>query len=241
MRPLPIGLGLLLSAFLVPATAFAQFDDRPDIWDLELGTDAAAIPRLNDQDYACGTNGGPPATPLNSFADFGRCTPEPDGLREVQFRYDDEQEFVARAYEVAAWIERLSGTRPFGAPSIISALFDPEGVLRGLRIVTDNRVSDEQRAAANTYRYQFKNRYGLDGWECVETPPDQTRQPVGDTFVDERCAKSVDGLNVLVAARYYRRPGERTIDPVNGRVTIGLFESSARLEVYQGPYLPAVE
>lgn len=240
MRSLPIAVSLLVGAMLASAPASAQYD-RPDIWDLGLGIEASAIPRLNYQDYACGTNGGPPATPLNSFSDFLVCVPESNGLREVQFRYDDEQEYVARAYEVGPWIERLSGTRPFGAPSIISALFDSEAILRGLRIVTDDRVSDEQRAAAHTYRYQFRNRFGLDGWECTETPPDDTRQPVGDAFVDEQCLKSIDGANLLVVGRYYRRPGERTIDPVDGRVTTGLFVSSARLEVYQQPYLPAVE
>ncbi|MCW5696484.1 MAG: hypothetical protein KIS96_07085 [Bauldia sp.] len=239
MRQLPIVLGLTIGALLAPAPVYAQFNRPPDIWNLELGAEAASIPRLDYQDYACGTNGGPPARPLSSFADFLTCQPEPDGLREVQFGYDDEQEYVARAYEIEAWIERLSGTRPFGAPSIVSALFDPAGVLRGLRIVTDNRVSDVQRAAAHTYRYQYKNRFGLEGWACIETPPDDARQPVGDAFVDERCTKSMDGLNLRVVARYYRRPGESTIDPVAGRVTTGLFESSARLEVYQDPYRPA--
>ena len=239
MRACSIALGFLALSFVGQSSLAQPLGDRPDIWDMELGGDVSQIPRLLFQDYACGTNGGPAARPLFSFADFDRCEPEGSGLHEVQFRYDDEQEFIARAFEAEGWIERLEGTRPFGAPSIISALIDDNGILQGLRIVTDDRVTDEQRSAAYTYRFQYKNRYGLDGWQCTEMPPDEDRTPVGDRFVDERCTKQLEGLNLSVEASYYRRPGQATIDPVTRRVTEGQFISKARLEVYQAPFWPS--
>jgi hypothetical protein len=234
-------LALLLVPLGPPSALPQSLADRPDIWDLELGTDITRIPRLSYQDYACGTDGGPPAKQLRSFAEFRECEPEENGLREVQFRYDDELEYIARAYEAQAWIERLEGTKPFGAPSVVSALIDDNGVLQGIRIVTDDRVPDAQRAAAYTYRYQYMNRFGLDGWQCSDSAPDVDRRPVGDAFMDQRCVKQVDDLNLTVEAQYYRRPGQFTIDPVTQRITEGEFVSSARLEIYRAPWWPPDE
>jgi len=69
---------------------------RLEVWDLQLGTQIETLP---DEfiDYACGTNGGAPSVPLTGWRDAGRCRPEPSGLREVYFRYDDELEFWAKA------------------------------------------------------------------------------------------------------------------------------------------------
>lgn len=230
---------LALAALTAPSVAAAQnFGERAEIWDLELGMDITTVPRLDYQDYACGTNGGPAALPLASFADFAQCRAEANGLHEVQFRYDDEAEYLARAYEAEALIERFQGTRPFGHPAIVSALIDDEGFMRGLRVVTDNRVSDDRRMAAYTFAHAYRVRFGEEGWECVEQPPDERRRPVGDGFADSRCTKRTDELSLVVEAHFYRRPGQFAIDPVSGRLTSGEFESSARLEIYQLPYAP---
>src|SRR5262245_27933294 len=69
---------------------------RMDFWDLQLGVAASAMPR-SYADYACGTAGGPPSLSLTGWQEFRRCPPEPTGLREVYFRYDDELEYWARA------------------------------------------------------------------------------------------------------------------------------------------------
>src|SRR5271169_2700543 len=70
----------------------------PRIWDLKLGNPVSELPLSDYVDPACGTNGGPPARVLRSFADFAQCPIEAKtGLREVWFRYDDEMEYVARA------------------------------------------------------------------------------------------------------------------------------------------------
>ena len=60
--------------------------------------------------YACGTNGGPPSRPLPNFAAFKTCKPDADGLHEVYFEYDDEQEYVARAMQNRDGIMRYGGT-----------------------------------------------------------------------------------------------------------------------------------
>ena len=98
-------LGIVLGALIGaaswgPGPAAAQgADDRPvrrEVWDIKLGTKVTDLP---DEyvDYACGTNGGPPSTPLTGWKDFRRCRARPSGLREVYFRYDDELEYWAKA------------------------------------------------------------------------------------------------------------------------------------------------
>jgi len=60
---------LLISA----TTAMAQ---APKIWDVAFGTPVAALPLDQFVDAACGTNGGPPARVLKSFAEFAQCARE---------------------------------------------------------------------------------------------------------------------------------------------------------------------
>ena len=89
---------------------------RLEVWDLRLGSQ---IEQLPDEfiDYACGTNGGPPSTPLNGWREVRRCRPEPNGLREVYFRYDDELEYWAKANNLLPQMEQYSGTKTYGFPS----------------------------------------------------------------------------------------------------------------------------
>ena len=88
----------------------AQVAQRGEVWSLKLGAPIADQPG-DFVDYACGSAGGPPSIPLSGWADFKRCRPEESGLREVYFRYDDELEYVARANNSPADIERI--LRPF--------------------------------------------------------------------------------------------------------------------------------
>src|SRR6267142_5007075 len=86
------------AAAMLLMTAAAATAQAPKIWDVAFGTHVAALPLDQFVDPACGTNGGPPARVLATFADFSQCPVErTTGLREVWFRYDDELEYVARA------------------------------------------------------------------------------------------------------------------------------------------------
>src|SRR5438874_12386583 len=128
------GLWLVTAAGAAPA----EMQRRLEIWDLQLGT---PVDKLPDEfiDHACGTNGGPPSVPLNGFGEFRRCRPEQSGLRAVYFRYDDDLEYWAKANDLLAQTEQFSGTKTYGFPIIVSALIDGEGILRGIRIVSDPR------------------------------------------------------------------------------------------------------
>ncbi len=236
-----IGLLLCVAAMMAAAqqAVAGAPQHRPEVWDIRLGAAVAELDGAAYQGYACGTNGGPPSLALTDWTEFQRCPADGSGLREVTFIYDDELEYRARALELESWIERYEGTRVFGHHVIPSVLIDEGGHVRAIRIVTDNRVPVRERTAAYQLRYNFKARFGLDGWTCVNGEPDDRRQPVGRDFVDERCRRDVgDDIVAISEARFYRKAGQEAFDPATRRLTPGQFESSARLELYQRAFAP---
>src|ERR1700728_3610542 len=121
-QPAPTAGGNNGHSVVAPETPGAS--ERParhEIWDIALGAKVADLPD-DFVDQACGTSGGPPSTPLAGFAEFNRCRPQPDGLREVYFRYDDEIEYWAKANDLAAQMEQYIGTKTYGFPIIASVL-----------------------------------------------------------------------------------------------------------------------
>ena len=217
------------------AHAFAAPNDRPrrlEIWDVPLG---ASVDQVPDEfiDHACGTNGGPPAAPLSGFAEFRRCRVEPSGLREVYFRYDDELEYWAKANDLIAQMEQYSGTKTYGFPIVASLLIDADGIVRGIRIVSDPRG---EAAAGRDEAYLLRNflnaRLGRENWDCEDFPLTEGETPVGGIFVKQRCRKQTDArTSATLATRYLRKPGQAQYDPISGRETTGQFESTVRFEM----------
>jgi len=204
---------------------------RADIWSLRLGTPASALPRDAFIDYACGSNGGPAQQALAGWSDYDKCSPEPNGLREVYFRYDDELEYWAKAHRARTLVAQYSGTKVLDFPVILSGLFDTGGTLAGLRIVTDPQATPQDRRQAYTLSNFFKARYGGDGWDCADTAPAPGETPVGALYINQRCTKLVKGdMRAVLETRFLRKPGQAEFSG-SGKLTVGQFESSTRLEL----------
>jgi hypothetical protein len=224
------------AAFLVAAATAATGQQpapapAPRIWDLRLPT---AVDDLPDEEYvdpACGTRGGPPGLPIGAFERFERCRPEASGLREIWFRYDDEWEYVARAARDPDAIARSNAMVVLGQPVTLSLLIDGAGLVQGYRVFTDPHAEEEVRSHAYGIAIAFKARYGMDGSTCNDLPPAEGETAIDGTFVKERCEKAADGQSITVESRYYRKPGQATLDPNTGMPTVNQFESMARLEV----------
>lgn len=234
--PRVTGLVLALVCGLGMSPALAQgFDPAqlqpPDVLDLKLGEAIAAQPGPF-REFACGTNGGPPAQALGGFADFQKCQPEAGtGLREVSFRYDDELEYYALAMNLKPIADRYGGTRFGSFPVIVSALIDDAGIIRGYRVVTDDRVSLRERRVAYMMGILAKSRI-KGAWTCTDLGLGDGETAVGRAAVKEDCTGTSSGGNQLfLATRYYHRRGQTALDPHSGRLRDGLFESTARLEV----------
>ena len=227
-------LAFIAVAALVLGAGLARAEDqraRADFWSLELGTPASALPHDAFDDYACGSNGGPPQQPLAGWSDYDKCPAEPSGLREVYFRYDDELEYQARAHRAQTMIAQYAGTKVFDFPVIVSALFDADGVLAGLRIVSDPGVSPQERKQAYTLSNFLKARYGNSRWDCRDTPPAPGETPVGTLYINQRCTMLTrDNMRASLETRFLRRPGQAEFSG-SGKLTVGQFESSTRLEL----------
>jgi len=222
---------VLAAAAAAQEQSSPQTASRPEVWDLKLGAPAAALPTDFDE-YACGTDGGPPSRPLSGWRDFRQCRPEPSGLCEVYFRYDDELEYWAKANDLPTEIERYSGTKVYDFPVVLSGLFDESGALAGLRIVSDPRDTTRSRDEAYALRNFLTARYGRDGWSCTDLPADEGEEPVGRTFIKQDCRKTIDGPALAVLeTRYFRKKGQHQFDPYSGKETEGQFESIVHFEL----------
>ena len=205
---------------------------RQTLWDLQIGLPAAEQPH-DLQEYACGTNGGPPSLPIGGFADYATCPAEAEtGLHEVQFRYDDELELWARAHELQSYVERYGGTRLASWDVIVSALFDDAGVLRGIRAVTDDRVPLRQRLTAYQMAGYLKSQLGSDLWHCSDLPTLEGETPVATGLIKENCrATTSEGMQAVLETRLLRRPGQSMIDPHSGEARGDRFVASTRFEL----------
>lgn len=203
---------------------------RPDAWSLKIGAPIAEQP-TDYQEYACGTNGGPPGRRLTGFSDFAQCKPDPDtGLFEVQFRYDDELEYWALAIGVTAYAEKYGGTDLNSYPVIVSGLFDKDGILRGWRAATDDRVELRIRRSAFQLSNYVRSRLGKDLWTCTELPVLEGETPFASRLIKENCrATLADGTHAFLETRLVRRKGQRMVDEHSGEVRGDRFVSTSRV------------
>jgi hypothetical protein len=237
---------LALALAACPAAGDAQGLRRANIWDLKLGEPVAAQPSPNEfRAFACGSNGGAPRQPLTGWSDFARCRAEPNGLHEVYFEYDDELEYIARARDLEREITRWFGTTEAGFPIITSALFDANGVLKGIRLVTDSRpehrnditeANVRKRADAYMFGGIMAPRYDIDpARDCTTLAPAEGESSVGTMFVKQACDRvSATGTRkVLLRVNFFRKPGQSGVNPqLPTELTEGQFESSARVEIH---------
>jgi hypothetical protein len=223
-----ISLALVL---LVSGISTASGQSPPKIWDVKLGTPVGELPDEEFVDPACGTNGGPPGFRIATFEQFERCSPETSGLREIWFRYDDEEEYIARAARDPDAIARANAMLVLGQPVVLSLLVDRAGLVQGYRIITDPRADPDLREDAYLLARAFKARFGADGWDCDDMQPNTGETPIDGEFVKQRCQKVFDGQQVTLESRHYHKPGQAQIDPNTGLPTVNQFESSTRFQI----------
>jgi len=236
---------ILLALLCMTVAAVAQELRRATVWDLKLGQPAAAQPRPEEfRGFACGSNGGPPRQRLTGWSDFARCKAEASGLYEITFEYDDELEYIARARDLEMNIARWAGTTEVGFPVIVSALFDGNGVLAGIRIVTDPRADYQdhitqanlrKRADAYVLGGIIAARYGIDAARhCRSQPAAEGESAVGALFVKQSCEMDDPANNrrIVLRSNFFRKPGQSGVNPqLSTQLTQGQFESSARVEI----------
>ena len=234
-------LALLAVLVASPVAAQVSLVVQPaySIWDVILGDPVTQIPAMDIVDVSCGTNGGPPSVKLAGVTDFITCTPEPSGLREVYFAYDDEQDYVALAMETEFKVFH-GGTSIYAHPVVISVLVDEAAIVRGIRIVTDDRVGTNVRRTSVNLINNLEARFGKWGAKCADVPPRDGEKPVGRQFVHKVCTGVNDnaGQRLYMEAYYLRKRGQTGLNLETQQVNEGYFSSGTRFELVQLPYQP---
>jgi hypothetical protein len=214
--------------------AAAQQMGRPRIWDVQLGAHVSELPAAEFVDLACGSNGGPPGAAIGGFAQFAICPQELEtGFHEIWFRYDDEMEYVARAFRDPALVLRNMANTVLAHPVVFSLLIDDAGIIQGYRVITDQRAAADVRRNAATVAVHFKGRFGNDSWACTDLPPSDGETPIGRQFLKERCEMVDEGRRLVVESHYFHKRGQAALDPRTQLPMVGEFESLSRLEVIQ--------
>jgi len=182
------------------------------IWDVPLGTPLSEVPP-EFMITACGTNGGPPSTPLRGFEEFDRCPAEPEsGLHEVWFSYDDEQEYYLRATNAdRRLIEDSLANKLLGQLVVFSLLFDSEGRVQGHRIASDTREDPAVRVNSDTLEALKVFGYGAGGWTCADLPKLEGEIPFGGIFVKRLCEKVEEGRYITIRTHRFLRAGQRAV------------------------------
>ena len=155
------------------------------------------------------------------------------GSQERFFMYDSLKRLIRARDPEQATLATLNLSDPLTGNSAWSLgyQYDANGNLAGLRIVTDPQASPQDRKQAYTLTNFFKARYGNDGWECTNTPPAPGESPVGTLYINQRCTKLVKGdMRAVLETRFLRKPGQAEFSG-SGKLTVGQFESSTRLEL----------
>jgi hypothetical protein len=221
----------LAFALAVPVATASADEDRGELRGLRLGTQAGTMSTDGFDDFACGSNGGPPRAPLSGWTDFHTCRPEASGLHEVYVRFDEQQAYQAKAFGDPTLPSEADGTRVAGHPVILSVLFNDSGIAQEIRIVTDPRAPLSLRRMAQLLRLRVIAHYGEEDWACVDLPPEPGETPVGKIFIKQRCEKTTPEHHLIMQARLLRKLGQTDYDPVTKEFRPGQFESSTRLEI----------
>ena len=236
MKLMPAAAVLGVAAALAGGVCAQPQPDAGEVHGLRLGLRAQAMPLDGWGQLACGGDGGPPRQELESWSEFKTCRPEASGLHEVAARFDDEDEYVAKALGEASYAAQSTGTRVAGHPVLLSALFDDDGMLRGIRMVSDPRAAPGERRMAHLLGVAVINRYGSEGWRCADQPPAEGETAVGGVFIKQLCEKATPARILTVETHFLRKPGQRDVDPGTHDYTQGAYESWARFELFEPGY-----
>jgi hypothetical protein len=202
-------------ALLAGAARAAEDPLEGDLRDLRVGMTVAELPTEGYVDLACGSDGGEPGVALDDWADYARCPPDQAGRHEVVFAFAPSP--------LAALGERWEGTKVAGHPVIPSLLIDGQGMVQGIRIVTDPEARLYLKKKAFLLGIRVMGRYGRDGWTCAEAERGEGRTPVGGMFIDRRCEKVFHDRRLILETDLYRTAEQR------GRE----FTDTTRLEIFR--------
>lgn len=212
---LTVAIALALTLPLARELAAAEDPLKGDLRDLSVGTTVDQLPTERYVNMACGTAGGEPGTPIESWQDYATCSPNADGLHEVAFEYAEDNPWAAVS-------DKWEGTKVAGHPVQPSLLITSDGMVKGIRIVTNGRRMYLKKKAY-LLPIRIMGRYGRDGWTCEEGEPGDDKKAIGGMFIDRLCEKTFHDRQLIMKVDLYRTAEQDGRD----------FTGSTRFEIYK--------
>lgn len=199
-----------VAACMAMGTAFAdEPTEQNDLRDFRIGMSVSDLPEEGYGNFACATTGAAAAVLLDSWGDYMKCAPDPEGLRELRFEY------TATRVEFVKANDKWEGTRVYGHPALLSLLIDEDGVVDGIRIATDPEARRYMHKKAFLLGTQAKFHFSPETWQCDELQPAGGEEPVGGIFVKERCVNRYDDRVVRLEVDLFRTPEQSMEEFVN--------------------------
>lgn len=202
-------------AVMPHSTEGAEDPLKGDLRNLSVGANVDQLPPEGFINFACGTNGGEPSQELSTWRDFSKCSVDESGLYEVAFDYADDNPW-------AAVNDKWEGTKVAGHPVQPSLLITGDGIVKGIRIVTNGkRMYLKKKAYLLPIR--IMGRYGRDGWDCNDAQPAGGKTAIGGMFIDRHCEKVFHDRHLVMNVDLYRTADQ------SGKEFTGV----TRLEIYK--------
>lgn len=209
-----LGAIAFVALALAGAPALAT-EGGKDIRDLAIGMRVAELPQVGYVELICAAA---PDKKLDNWEGYAQCPANAEGAREVRFQFDDSDDPRAK------FNDRSRGTKIGGHPVLISVLISAEQTLGGILIETDPNVRLFMKKKAFLLGEQIRQRYGEDGWTCVNRPKESGEEPIGGEFIKERCEKKAPTRRYVYERDLFQRAGQSLKD----------FISVTRLAIYPG-------
>ena len=167
-----------------------------DLRNLRVGERVDELPAEGFVNFACGNNGGEPGADLSTWRDFAKCPADEAGFHEVTFEYAEDNPW-------AAVNDKWEGTKVAGHPVQPSLLIADDGLVKGIRIITNSeRLYLKKKAYLLPIR--IMGRYGRDGWDCRDAEPSDGKTAVGGMFIDRHCEKMFHDRHLVMDVDLYR-------------------------------------
>jgi hypothetical protein len=216
------GMHILVAALILALTSVsdrtavaAEDPLEGDLRDLSVGMTVDELPTERYVDLACGNRGGEPGKPIDGWKDYAACPADEAGLHEVAFAYAEDNPW-------AAVNDKWEGTKVAGHPVQPSLLITADGVVKGIRIVTNGRRLYLKKKAY-LLPVRIMGRYGRDGWACEEAEPGGGKTAIGGMFIDRTCEKIFHDRHLVMKVDLYRTAEQQGRD----------FTGSTRFEIYK--------
>ncbi|MEM7043262.1 MAG: hypothetical protein AAF543_10680 [Pseudomonadota bacterium] len=219
MRDMAYFLAALAVAVMLPlghqSASAAEDPLEGDLRDLKVGVSVDQLPAERYVNFACGNKGDEPGEALQSWTAYASCPVDENGLHEVAFEYAEDNPWAAVS-------DKWEGTKVAGHPVQPSLLITADGMVKGIRIVTNGRRMYIKKKAY-LLPIRIMGRYGQDGWSCEEREPSDGKKAIGGMFIDRLCEKAFHDRRLVMKVDLYRTADQE------GRE----FTGSTRFEIYK--------